>query len=147
VLNGSSTASISGNTLTLTVQLTFQGLFVGNKTVYLAASDESSSTGLIAKGSWTVVLPASQPTVVAASPNNGTGAGQTFSFTFADAQNATNLTLVGVLFNNTAVGSANACALTYDRNAGTLSLLRDNALALDSRTLGSSQVLQNSQCS
>ena len=51
-----SSATPSGNTLTLTLNMTFGGGFAGNRVFYLAARDmsEQNNTGWQAMGSWTV---------------------------------------------------------------------------------------------
>jgi hypothetical protein len=51
-----SSATPSGNTLTLTLNMTFGGGFAGNRVFYLAARDvnELNNTGWNAMGSWTV---------------------------------------------------------------------------------------------
>ena len=50
-----SSASSSGNTLTLTLQMSFGAGFTGNRVFYLAARDvnELNNTGWQAVGSWT----------------------------------------------------------------------------------------------
>ena len=78
-LNGAgSSASIAGTNLTLTVSLTFQPGFAGDKTVYLYAADAVTNTGFLAKGTWSVTIPPPVPSVDSVSPNASTGAIQTF---------------------------------------------------------------------
>ncbi|HEX5432074.1 MAG TPA: SBBP repeat-containing protein, partial [Bryobacteraceae bacterium] len=145
-LNGSgSSAAISGSTLTLTVSLSFEPGFGGGKTVYLYAADSGGNTGWVSRGTWTVTVPPPQPTADSVSPNNSTGASDTFTFVFSDTQNALNITAFAMLFN-TSVSSANACYIVVDRNAGSIALLWDNAGGSDSKQIGSSALLQNSQC-
>ena len=76
ILNGSaSSVSLSGTTLTLTLSLTFQAAFAGSKSVYLAATDATTNTGLVLKGAWNVTLPAPQPATAGVTPNAGQGLG------------------------------------------------------------------------
>ena len=140
-----STVVSSGNTLTLTVSLTFQPSFAGAKTIYLLTADASSSTGWVARGMWTVTVPPPQPTASSVSPNSSMGSSQTFTFVFSDTQNALNITGMAMLFS-TSLTETNACSLAVDRNAGTISLLWDGGAGSDTITIGSSTVLQNSQC-
>lgn len=147
ILNGSgSSASLVGTVLTLTVSLTFQPGFAGNKTAYLYAADAVANTGFVARGVWTVTIPPPLPTADSVSPNASTGASQNFTFVFSDTQSAANLTIMAMLFS--ASGSlADSCYLVYDSVAGTIRLFSDNAQGSGSKPLGSNTVLQNSQCS
>ena len=134
-------ASLSGQTLTLTVSITFLPPFPGTKTVYLAAADASSSTGWVARGSFNVVIPAAQPTV-----GSVTVSGSTFSVVYSDSQNVNNITGVGILINTTSGSTVNSCELYFDRNANTIELFWDNIAASTARPLSSSTPLTNSQC-
>jgi hypothetical protein len=145
-LNGlGSSAASSGSTLTVTVSLTFLPGFSGTKSVYLYAADSGSNTGWVSEGSWTVTIPPPQPSANTVSPNASSGSSQTFTFVFSDTQSASNLTGMAMLFAPS-LTFTNACYVVYDWNAGTLALVWDNGLGSDSRPLGSSTVLQNSQC-
>ena len=145
-LNGSgSSAVLSGINLTLTVSLAFQPNFAGNKTVYLFAADASSNTGFVAKGTWTVTVAAPAPSADSVSPNSSSGSSQVFTFVYSDTQNAANLSAVALLFN-TSVAFTNACYVVYDPLGGTVALQTDDALGSGSKAVGSSSVLQNSQC-
>jgi hypothetical protein len=84
------------------------------------------------------------PTVVGVAPSSGNGASQTFSFQFADANGASDLTSVSVLFN-AALSTANACSVTYNPAQNTLSLLTDAGAVPGTITPGSGSQ-QNSQC-
>ena len=147
VVNGVGTSeSVSGNTLTFTVSITFQPGFGGDKTTYLYAADAGANTGWISRGTWTVTIPPSQPSVDSVAPNAGLGSSQTFTFVFSDTQNATNLTGMAMLFTGNA-SVTNACYIAYDRNRGTIALAWDSVLGSDSKPLSSTVVLKNSQCS
>lgn len=145
-LNGTgSAATVAGNTLTVTFNLTFQPPFPGAKTVYLLAADVNSNTGWVAEGSYTVSIPVGQPTADSVSPNSGLGAGQPFTFVYSDTVFAQNLTAVAFLFN-TSVTFSNACYVVYDRTANTVALITDNGAGSTSMALNSLSSLQNSQC-
>jgi len=147
VVNGTgSSASVAGNTVTLTVALTFLPGFGGAKNVFLYASDTGSSTGWIAKGGWSITIPPPQPSADTVSPNGGSGASQTFTLVYSDTQSAANLTGAAVLFQ-TGVTAANACYVVYDRNQGTVALLWDSGLGSSSRPIASTTPISNSQCS
>jgi len=146
LLNGAgSSVSLSGTTLTLTLSLTFQPAFPGVKSVYLYASDANSNTGWVARGAWTATVPPPQPSAASVSPNASTGSNQTFTFVFSDTQSALNLTGMAMMFSATG-SAANACYIVYDANHGTVALLWDSSLGSDSKPIGSSTLLQNSQC-
>ena len=98
------------------MDVTFKGAFGGVKSIYMFAAEASSETGWVQKGTFTVT--ASGPSAVSVSPGSGSGTSQTFTFAFSDAQNASNLTGMAMLF--TANGSASnacyiACALSQAR--------------------------------
>jgi hypothetical protein len=146
-LNGAvSSVSLSGNSLSITVALTFLPSFAGNKTVYLYAADANANTGWVSKGSWNVLIPLPQPSVDSVSPNSGLGASQTFTFVYSDTQNVANMTGLGMLFSSSPPTFTNACYLFYDGTAGELGLYFDNMQGQFDRSLNSQTVLQNSQC-
>ena len=145
-LNGvGSSASVSGNNLTVNFSLTFQPPFPGPKTVYLSVADPGSNTGLIAVGTYTASIAPGTPQVTSVSPNNASGTGATFNFVYSDTVFAANLTSVSVLFNSSLTFN-NACSIAYSLTNNTVSLTTDNGLSSTSVPLGSATVLQNSQC-
>src|SRR5579871_3592999 len=104
-----SSATASGNTLTVAISLTFQPGFAGAKTAYLYAADANSNTGWVARGAWTVTVPPPQPTASSVSPNASMGSSQTFTFVFSDTQNPLNITGMAMLFS-TSLTETNACS-------------------------------------
>ncbi len=146
VLNGAgSTATISGTTLTVTFSLTFQSTFPGTKTVYLQATDPNSTTGWIAEGTIAVTIAPGTPQAVSVTPSAGSGTGQTFTIVASNTVAASNLTLVGVVFNSS-TSLVNACFVYYNNGANSVGLISDNGSSASTMTLGSSGTLQNSQC-
>jgi len=147
IVNGArSSVSLAGSTLTLNISLTFQPGFGGSDSVYMYAADAGANTGWVARGTWTVVIPPPQPSADSVSPNGGSGGSQTFTFVFSDNQSASNLVGMAMLFNTTSATVTNSCDLVYDRNAGTIALVWDNAAGADQKVLASPLLLQNSQC-
>jgi len=145
LVGSGSTATPSGNTLTLLIALTFQTGFVGSQTIYSSAADAGSTTGWIPSGSWNVTGPPPTPSNVSVTPSHGSGAAQKFTFVFADTVNANNLTALAVLFQQS-VTKANACYITYNPGGNTVSLLTNAGTASTSMALGSSGTIYNSQC-
>uniref|UniRef100_Q02BK6 Beta-propeller repeat protein n=1 Tax=Solibacter usitatus (strain Ellin6076) TaxID=234267 RepID=Q02BK6_SOLUE len=85
------------------------------------------------------------PVNVGVTPASGNGAGQVFSFQFADPAGATDLTSVGALFGVSA-GTSGACAVSYDRVHNALFLLTDSGQAPAGSITPGSGTQQNSQC-
>jgi hypothetical protein len=146
-LNGiGSSASVSGTALTLNISLTFQPGWPGSRSVFLYASDANSNTSFVLRGAWTVTIPAPQPSIGSVSPSGATGPGQTFTFVVNDTQTANNITAMAMLFGNSTANFTNSCYIVYDAKRATVQLLWDNALGSDIRSITSTTILRNSQC-
>src|SRR5207302_9390419 len=77
-----SVASVSGNSITLTLPLSFKPAFYGAKAVYMMATDNYNVTSALQqKGSWTATEP---PTVFGLTPNPATGMSQSLTASFSD---------------------------------------------------------------
>jgi Zn-dependent metalloprotease len=144
-----STAVTSGNTLTLTLPLTFMSPYAGAKTIFMfAANGSGTSSGWQTRGTWTV--PAGPPAVVTAdsiTPNAGTGASQTFALQFGDTAGANDLTTTWTWISPSFTASlANSCLFNYTPATNTLVLFDDAGTATFTGTLGSDRTLHNSQC-
>jgi PKD domain len=145
---GGSSASGSGNNLTVNVALSFNSAFGGAKNIYMCALDNSgASSNWQQRGAWTVPNPNNlPPTVVSVTPSSGSGSSQTFSFVFSDGNGFTDLSTTYIGFNSTLTWPG-GCYTYYDRNANALWLLNDPAnLWLGPVTPGAATSLQNSQC-
>jgi hypothetical protein len=131
----------TGNTLRVTLPITFKSAFAGNKVIYLSAGDGSGvNSGWHAMGTCAVAGSVfSGPSVGGVTPGSGTGAG-TFVFTFNDLNGWQDLGIVNILINN-ALDGTNACFLAYSRQYNALYLVNDNGTGLVSGAL------TNSQCS
>jgi hypothetical protein len=139
-----STATPSGNDLTLSLDITFKPAFAGPATLAMRAQSvvPSQNTGFLAKGTFTVggaVLDG-----VSITPNTGTGVTQTFSAVFTDSLGVTtDLLRARVRFGPNGVGT---CVVDYDAIANKVRMLDDTGAAGGFVNLGVG-VLQNSQCS
>jgi hypothetical protein len=141
-----STIAFANNTLTLTVDLTFDGSFSGAKNVYVYSGAPGFNSGWVVAGTWTVT--GGSPTADSVAPASGAGSTIRFSFQGSDSVTQTNVTGMTMLLTTGApANTANACYLVYDRNAGTIGLYNDAGTALvGTKGIGYSTTLQNSQC-
>ena len=153
-INGTgSSISASGNTLTLTLAITFKPAFVGNKAFYMAARSNTQNSGWQALGTWNV--PGTVPTgpaVGTVSPARSASPGQNYTFTFTDTNGYSDLFVLDVLTNSFLDG-VNACYLAYVPTTPTNGYLYlvddagDGGYVPGSPIgLSSGSVLQNSQC-
>jgi len=149
-----STVTASGNTLTLTLGITFTPAFEGNKVVYLAARDASSNSGWQALGTWGIPGgTAAGPAVGGVTPARSSGSSQIYTFNFTDSNGWQNITVADVLING-AITGVGACYVAFVPGAtvGTGAIyLVDNAGdaggPYSGMTLPGSGTVANSQCS
>jgi probable HAF family extracellular repeat protein len=137
---GLTSATGSGNTLLLTLAVTFTPSFAGDKIVYAAARDVAqNNSGWLPMGVWQV--PGS-PVGGSMNPASGVGLGPTsFAFGFA---------VMGIqnILINTALDGRHACYLAYVSSINTLYLVNDKGDALlPGQSMNSAGILSNSQCS
>ena len=143
---GAMSIVVSGLSQIVTVTVTFKSTFIGTKTIYMYASQASLNTGLVAKGSFTVLPSGGVPQAVSVVPGSGSGPGQRFTFTVADAGGATFLAGVSMLFNST-LDTNHACYIVYERVVNRISLSYDLAAnGSTPLTPGGTGVATNSQC-
>lgn len=145
----------SGNSLTMTLVITFKAPFAGNKVLYVAAQDNTlSNSGWQTIGTWNVPgsVP-SGPAVGGVSPGHGSSAIQTYTFTFTDTNGFADLSVLDVLINN-AIDGIGACYMALvpsGPTAGTVYLVDDGGDAggpfAGNVTLPGSGNVANSQCS
>jgi hypothetical protein len=153
-LHGSgSSISASGNNLTLTLAITFNSSFAGNKAFYMAARSNTQNSGWQVLGTWNVpgTAPAG-PGVGTMSPARSTSLGGTYTFNFTDTNGFSDLSVVDIL-TNSALDGAGACYAAYvptTATAGYLYLVDDAGdggyVPGSPVLLSSGSVLQNSQC-
>ena len=113
ILTGSgSSVTLSGNTLTLNLTLTFQTAFAGTKNVYMSAANAFETVNFQLEGTW---ITAAAPSM-SVTPSSGNATQQTFSLQVSDPVGTADLVTVGLLFNSTTsptVSTTAACAVTY----------------------------------
>jgi Metallo-peptidase family M12 len=147
---GASSASKSGNNLTLNLNMSFSSGFAGTKNIYAYALDSKyQDSGWQTKGTWIVPGTASNqpPAIGSVSPSSGSGSTQTFRMTVSDPNGYGDLISVQLVADQT-VGSYNTCYLAYGPQANGLFLLNDSATQwMGPVALGSSGTIANSQCS
>jgi uncharacterized repeat protein (TIGR02543 family) len=148
-----SSASASGNTLTLNLAITFAPGFGGNKIFYTAARSNTQNSGWQALGTWSVPTTApTGPAVGGVSPGRSTTMSGTYSFTFTDTNGYSDLGVLDILTNGFLDGIS-ACYVAYVPTGATTGYLYlvddagDGGYASGSpMLLSSGRTLQNSQC-
>jgi len=142
-----SSASGSGNVLTLTLNITFTNSFAGNKVIYMAARDQqNNNSGWQALGAWSVPGASTFPLVTGVSPAHSSGSSATFVFTYNDTKGFQDLGVLNVLINNFLDGRS-ACYIAYSVPSAVVYLVPDNGGGLTSGlALGGSGSISNSQC-
>ncbi len=152
-INGTgSSVSASGNTLTLTLAITFASSFGGNKVIYMAARTNTQNSGWQALGTWDVPgLVVAGPAVGGMTPARSDTGGQTYTFTFTDTKGYADLSVLDILIN-TSLDGIDACYVAFapaGASSGYLYLVANagGGYATGSpMALPSSTFLQNSQC-
>ncbi|HYW41636.1 MAG TPA: SBBP repeat-containing protein [Bryobacteraceae bacterium] len=151
-VNGTGSSAVgSGNTLTLTLNITFKSPFGGNQIFYLGVvTAAGNSSGWCPLGVWQVPGAApGQITVSSASPGRGSGRSAAYTLTFTDTKGAADMGIVNLLMNN-AIDGRQACYLAYRLQDNTLFLVDDKGDAggpfAGTTALGAG-IITNSQCS
>ena len=145
---GASSVSLSGNTLTLNLAMSFTSAFAGAKNIYMLASNATFNSGWVVNGNWTATAsaPPAPPAPVSVTPNGQSGASQTFAFTFSDPAGAADIASAQIVING-AFSGTNSCYMAFLAGGSNLLYLASNAGAFQSPlTIGSAGTLQNSQC-
>jgi hypothetical protein len=145
-LNGANTTVVIGVTsIVVTVDLTFNADWFGAKNTYLLASETIVNSGFITVGGWTVTGGA--PTADSVSPASGIGTSPNFTFTVSDSTSQSNITGMSMLITSGAPTSlANACYLVYNRVTAAIGLYDNTGTILNTKPIGSSANLFNTQC-
>jgi hypothetical protein len=137
-------ASVSGTTLTLRIPLAFNGVFTGNKAVYLAARDrDGRSTGWVMAGAAAIPeTSVAYPRFAGMTPAAGSTPEELLTFTFQGP----NLKTAWVLMNGSISGDR-SCYLGYSIPEDRYYLYPSSALhGLTSRRAADGGTLENSQC-
>lgn len=147
ILSGATSTVAAGTTsVVITVDLAFNSAYFGSKNIYLNAVEPGVRTGYVQVGNWTVTGGA--PTSDFMTPGSGSGLRATFAFQVSDSSSAQNISGMSILFTTgSPINTANACYLVYLRGANIIALYADNGLMVNSKGIGSSATLDNSQCS
>jgi uncharacterized repeat protein (TIGR01451 family) len=147
-------ATGSGNTLSVTLDMTFNASFGGNKIAYVAARDQAgNNSDWQALGVWQVPWTAAGTiSVGSANPARGAAAAgtqQALVFAFTDTKGGSDFGIVNVLINDF-VDGRHACYLAYAAATNTLYLVNDAGDAggpfAGSMALNGSGSIRNSQC-
>jgi hypothetical protein len=147
-------ANTSGGGLTLGLAITFTAAFAGDKVVYLAAHDATSTTGWLPLGTWSVAGGTPMgPSVSGMSPARSTGgASQVYTFNFADTNGWEDLAVVNVLVASS-INGIGACYVAFvpSANGAGAALLVDDAGDANGPFSGillpDSGTVSNKQCS
>ena len=151
-INGAGSSAVgNGTLLTLTMNITFNASFAGNKVVYAAAGDKASNnSGWQTMGVYGVPpLPSSYPSPVGLFPASGSTSPTTITLVYQDATSASNLQTAWALVN-TSLDGRSACYVAYYRPANVLYLVPDSGdgtQAVGMTLNGGAGTLSNSQCS
>jgi hypothetical protein len=146
---GTSSVSASGNTLTLSLALTFTAGFAGAKNIYMEVRNATEDSGWSQQGSWTVASggeSASPPAPVSVTPNTGSGSSQTFAFEFSDGNGAADIASAQ-LDISAQLSATNTCYFYYSRASNALYLANNAGAWQGPLTIGSAGTLGNNQCS
>jgi glucose/arabinose dehydrogenase len=142
----STSAMLSGNTLTLNLATAFAAPFAGAMNIYLYAANAAGlNSGWQSRGTWTAsgAAPPAGVTADSVMPASGTGASQVFAVQLSDSAGAMNLSTVFVLFSGISGGS---CLVYYDRPSNIIGLLNDAGTQYAAGMVGGSGMLINSRC-
>jgi len=143
---GSSFANGSGNTLSITLALTFRPSFAGNKQVYgLGITNNGVSSAWQQQVGLFEVANELAPNVIV-TPASGTGLSTTLSFQYKNENGygdiATTLSVV-----NSGFSLQQRCVVSYRHSDETIALLNDDNTSWSAyKSPGTAVSLQNSQC-
>jgi hypothetical protein len=141
-----SAVALSGNTLIVTLALTFQAGYAGGKNIFLyATSADGLSSGWQKLGAWGVTGSSQPPQAISVSPAAGSGSSQTFTLVFSDPNGATDLTSAQMIVNPVVAG-VSSCYVWIDPLHNTAYLTNDSYTSWQSVMLDTAGNLQNSQC-
>ncbi len=148
-INGATTSATgAGNTLTLTLGVSFKPALQGKQTIFAYALDNANlNSGWQTLGSWTLAgVVNTPPTADSVTPNSGTGASQNFTFKYSSANGYQSLNVVYALFNNGLTAAA-GCIPYYVPASNSIFLFNDQGSGVTGPlTPGSASSISNSQC-
>ncbi len=140
--------AVSGQSLTVTVPLSFTAAYGGVKQVNLYATTVGGGVaGWTTHGTWTVPSSGSGATAGAVTPSSGSGAAATFAAQFTDPLGIADLAVVHMRVADAANGGAtNTCQVRYEPATGLISLRDDAGNWMSGAVPGTLGAQQNSQC-
>lgn len=144
LLLATSTMQVSGTTFTATVDVVFSSGWPGAKNVYVDASDRTSETGWMLKGTYTVSAGRMDPVALPVGFTTSPSRTQRLSMDAFDGDG--DLSWLGILVAPS-FSTVNSCLFTADTVSHMFWLLNDQGTAWLSGRPGASGRLQNSQCS
>jgi len=142
------TVSGTGNTMTLTMNMSFPTTFAGYKVFYMAVRDSlENNSGWQPVASWAVPpMTTTSPRVTGMTPGRGSGTSGQVTFQFSDSHGWQNLGVVNMLLN-TALDGRHACYMAYARTINVLYLVNDAGDGLlPGLVVNGTGSLSNSQC-
>ncbi len=147
LLGANTTVAYGVTAMVVTMDIVFDATYSGAKNIYLYAAEQNTNSGFASMGTWTVT--GGSPTANSVSPASGAGGvnpSAIFTLTVADSATYENLSGLAALFTTGSPGNtANACYVVYQYPL-TVGLYANDGVTLNTKGLGSSGTLQNSQC-
>jgi hypothetical protein len=147
VLANLSSATITGNSVTVRLFVAFSAEFRGAKQLYLSADGKEGTHDTdppTAVGTYNVTASVSS---VFVSPSSGSGSEQTFTAIYSDVTSQIQSVFLNLKSAGNNTVAANACKLRYDFGSTDIFLVNDAGTNYGSPiTSGSPAVLSNSQC-
>jgi hypothetical protein len=151
VAASTSTISVSGNSVSLHLSLTYKPAFASigagpTKYVSVSVADNQGKTLSVPKAAMWALSVQPPPTVVSLTPASGSGTSQAFVLTVSDPAGASDLATVQLLVGSSPA-VANVCAVTYIAKQNQFALLSDSgATYAGVLTPGQAATISNSQC-
>ena len=129
ISGGSSVPGGTGTDLTLYVLINLVGTWATTpqKIWFSVKDNDGNDTGWVQTGMWMPVNLNRPPSVVAISPSNPAGNGQTFSLTGRDPDGFQNIARISFLIGQSAQPAAGACNGYYDRTTNGLYVFDDTS--------------------
>ncbi|WP_353062130.1 hypothetical protein RBB77_12535 [Tunturibacter psychrotolerans] len=147
VLGASSSITISGNTVTARIFLTFTASFSGTKQIFMLAENSNQATDMNSQaevGTYDVTASVSPAFI---SPSSGSGSDQTFTTIYSDPTSHIQSVGLNIKSSRNNTSAANACKVRYDPDTSNIFLVNDAGTTYGSPIIaGSATSLSNSQC-
>lgn len=147
-----SSASTSGNTMTITVPVTFKGAVSPVMGTFLQALDVTGKwTGMTQFGNWVPAAstPRPGPSILGVAKSTAAGSYAVYSITATHTSGASALSMIHLILN-TGITASNPCQVVYFPGNKTLNLINDTGTALVASgtgvTPGTPGSIANSRC-